>query len=94
MRDGWKPFVLDVRRDNEAEISKLEFTDLRCTHDSLASVVDEIPKNTDLLVYCRSGGRSAMACAWLESRGYGPTTNLEGGINAWALQVDTSLTVY
>ena len=91
---GWAPFVLDVRTQDEADVSNLAFTDMLCAHDCLESILDRLPQDRDLLIYCRSGGRSAYACAWLEALGYGPTYNLDGGINAWAQSVDPTLTVY
>ena len=91
---GWNPFVLDVRNETEAAIASLARTDLLCPHDALDHVVDQIPKDRDLFVYCRSGGRSAFACAWLEARGFTSTFNLDGGINEWARSVDPSLPTY
>jgi len=43
----------------------------------------ELPKGKQLLLVCRSGARSARACEQLEARGYGPATNLTGGMIAW-----------
>jgi rhodanese-related sulfurtransferase len=43
----------------------------------------ELPKAKQLLLVCRSGARSAKACAQLEALGYGPATNLTGGMIAW-----------
>jgi adenylyltransferase/sulfurtransferase len=91
---GWKPFVLDVRNETESAIARLENTDMLCAHDALDGVVDSLPRDQEILVYCRSGGRSAYACAWLEAQGFKATFNLDGGINEWARSVDSSLTVY
>ena len=92
--EGWAPFILDVRNETEAAISTLPRTDLLCPYDQLESVLDQLPRQGDLLIYCRSGGRSAIACAWLDARGFEATINLDGGINEWARQVDPSLPVY
>jgi rhodanese-related sulfurtransferase len=43
----------------------------------------ELPKGRALLLVCRSGARSAKACQQLEALGYGPATNLTGGMIAW-----------
>jgi len=43
----------------------------------------ELPRGKALLLVCRSGARSAKACQQLEALGYGPTTNLTGGMMAW-----------
>ncbi len=43
----------------------------------------ELPRNRALLLICRSGMRSAKACQQLEAQGFGPATNLAGGMIAW-----------
>ena len=47
--------------------------------------LDEIEdlKNEEVIVHCRSGKRSAMACQVLDTMGFTDTYNLEGGILAW-----------
>jgi rhodanese-related sulfurtransferase len=40
-------------------------------------------KDKEVIVYCRSGRRSMMACQMLEQTGFKNTYNLEGGILAW-----------
>ena len=43
----------------------------------------ELPRGKALLLVCRSGVRSGKACQQLEALGYGPATNLTGGMIAW-----------
>lgn len=45
---------------------------------------DDIPQDKPVVIYCRSGARSAQACAFMASRGYDNMHNLAGGIMAWA----------
>lgn len=47
--------------------------------------VDEIEdlKEEEVIIYCRSGRRSMMACMVLDQLGFKDTYNLEGGILAW-----------
>jgi rhodanese-related sulfurtransferase len=45
----------------------------------------ELPREKPLLLVCRSGARSGRACQQLEALGYGPATNLTGGMIAWNL---------
>ena len=40
-------------------------------------------KDEEVIVYCRSGRRSMMACLVLDQLGFKDTYNLEGGILAW-----------
>lgn len=37
-----------------------------------------------VLFYCRSGARSAQACAWMTAQGHGRAINLRGGLLDWA----------
>ncbi len=43
----------------------------------------ELPREKPLLLICRSGARSLKACRQLEALGYGPASNLTGGMIAW-----------
>jgi len=44
----------------------------------------ELPKDKDVVLYCRSGARSYQACAYLMQQGMARVLNLRGGIIAWA----------
>jgi len=44
----------------------------------------DIPQDRPVVIYCRSGARSAQACAFMASKGYENMHNLAGGIMAWA----------
>ena len=44
----------------------------------------EIPQDRPVVIYCRSGARSAQACSFLASKGFNNMHNLSGGIMAWA----------
>ncbi len=54
----------------------------------------ELPRDRDILVHCKLGGRSARACEDLAAAGFTRLYNLEGGIIAWATDVDSSLNTY
>lgn len=92
--DGWQPYVLDVRKPHEAEIVKLAFADRLQPHETVAEIAAELPKDRDILIHCKMGGRSAAAAATLASLGFTRVTNMEGGITAWAQQIDTKLPTY
>ena len=84
-KTGWKPFLLDVRSEGEFQQAHVVSTDLQITHESVLSMVDSIPNDRDLLVFCRSGMRSQMAAMFLMRAGYDGSSlyNLEGGIISW-----------
>ena len=93
-QEGWKPFVLDVRSAAEEEIVALDFADFRHPHSSLVEVLSSLPKDQDILVHCKLGGRSAKACVVLAEHGYTRLFNMEGGIVGWAKDIDQSLPTY
>lgn len=48
--------------------------------------IQELKTSEKLIVYCRTGARSAQACHFLTSNGITNVTNVRGGIVAWAQQ--------
>lgn len=44
----------------------------------------EVPKNKEVVFYCRSGARSGQACMFMRQQGYKQLYNLRGGIIGWA----------
>jgi len=53
-----------------------------------------VPRDRDVVVHCKLGGRSAQAVEFLKSRGYTRVRNLAGGILRWIDEVDPSLPKY
>jgi rhodanese-related sulfurtransferase len=49
----------------------------------------DIPQDKPVVMYCRSGARSAQACSFMASKGYDNMHNLSGGIMAWARSGNT-----
>jgi molybdopterin/thiamine biosynthesis adenylyltransferase/rhodanese-related sulfurtransferase len=94
MVDGWSPWVLDVRLATENEIVALPFTDRVAPHRTVK--VKDIPKEGDVLVYCKAGVRGKKACNRLIQQGVAPERlyNLEGGIMKWKAEVDPSMPRY
>ena len=46
--------------------------------------MNEVPKDEEVVFYCRTGARSAQACMYLAQQGYDNVYNLHGGIVNWA----------
>lgn len=84
--------LLDVREPHEYQISNIDGTLIPL--DDLPGRTDELDKDKEIVVMCRSGARSANACKLLEKKGFKNVSNLVGGVNAWAKEIDTSLPVY
>lgn len=85
--------LLDVREPHELEISHLDGAD-SIPLGQLASRLSELDSARDMVVFCKSGTRSARALELLVSAGFRKSKNLKGGINAWAREVDPSLPIY
>lgn len=45
--------------------------------------VEKLDKSKNYYVYCRSGARSAQACALMDQKGFSNAYNLMGGISEW-----------
>jgi len=84
--------LLDVREPHEYHISNIDGKLIPL--DDLPAELDELDKEKEIVVMCRSGGRSAQAVQLLEKKGFKNVSNLVGGVNAWAKEIDTSLPVY
>ena len=84
--------LLDVREPHEYQISNIDGTLIPL--DDLPGRTDELEKDKEIVVMCRSGARSAQAVKFLEKKGFENVSNLVGGVNAWAKEIDTSLPVY
>ncbi len=87
------PLLVDVREPEERAISLLEGS-LPIPKGELPERVDELTRARSIVVYCRSGGRSADAVRTLLDLGFTHVRNLKGGINAWAERIDPSLPTY
>lgn len=94
MDDGWKPFILDVRPVSETKLARFPNVDRIHPHVDIADIVDELPRDRDILLTCRMGGRSTRAARTLAKHGFTRLFNLDGGIRAWAEQVDRRIPVY
>lgn len=83
--------LIDVREPHEYEAANLggKLIPLASVPDHL----DEIDQDKKIVVHCRSGKRSANAIMYLEQQGFENLYNLEGGILAWANEIDPSLQV-
>jgi len=87
------PFLVDVREPGEWAITHLPGAHL-IPKGELAEHVDELTRAAKLVVYCRSGVRSAEATRFLLDLGFSNVRTLHGGINAWAQRVDPSVPQY
>jgi adenylyltransferase/sulfurtransferase len=92
--EGHKPFILDVREPHEYQIVNLGAPLIPV--GQLEQRLSEIPvgKNEEIVVHCKTGGRSQKASLALKAAGFTNVKNLAGGITAWADKIDKSLPKY
>jgi len=86
--------LLDIREPYEINIAQLP-NSLHIPMNEVMDHLDELDPTREVVVFCRSGGRSARVIQHLKSHGYtGRLTNLKGGILAWSDQVDPGVAKY
>ena len=89
------PFLLDVRQPHEWDIVNLEAGGaVMIPLAELRDRLDEIPGDREIVVYCRTGARSASAAQMLMQEGFSNVFNFVGGIHAWVDEIDPSLPKY
>jgi len=74
--------LLDVRTPAEVAKGMASEAAVNVPLQELPQRLSEVPKDKDLLVYCRSGKRSMAASKFLVENGYTRVFNVEGGILA------------
>jgi adenylyltransferase/sulfurtransferase len=87
--------LIDVREPVEWDIVHIEGAKL-IPKDRILSgeALSELPQNRPIVLHCKTGVRSAEALAVLKQAGFSDATHLQGGVIAWAKQIDPSLPVY
>jgi len=77
------PFMLlDVRTSEEYAAGHIKGAKL-IPVQALAERLQEVPKDKQVYVYCKSGGRSSRASKLLASNGFTNIENIKGGFDAW-----------
>lgn len=90
--------IFDVQRRLEGSPQPVKLIDVRSPMEVAGGVIpgatniplhllpmslDKIPEDSEVVFYCRTGARSAQACAYLTSLGKSNVYNMRGGIMAW-----------
>jgi molybdopterin/thiamine biosynthesis adenylyltransferase/rhodanese-related sulfurtransferase/molybdopterin converting factor small subunit len=86
-------FLLDVREPVEWQICRLEGAVL-IPMNTIPARMHELDSAREMVVYCRSGKRSAQITAFLKAAGFRKVKNLQGGILQWSDEVDPSVPKY
>jgi adenylyltransferase/sulfurtransferase len=95
-REAGKDLLLvDVREPAEYEIVRIPDSTLIPKGDILSGeALAGLPQDRQIVLYCRSGARSAEALAALKDAGFRDAVHVQGGVLAWIKQVDPSLPPY
>lgn len=95
LQNGSRPVLVDVREGFERHIADLpESGQIHIPMNDFLLRISELDPSEEIVVYCRSGLRSAWATGELIARGYSRVWNLKGGILAWGEEVDPSVPAY
>ena len=93
LNDNKDFILLDVRTDNEGLISKISDQSYHIPMNDIPSRISELDNNKEIIVYCKSGKRSASVCEYLNNNKFLNIYNLKGGILAWSNEIDPSIPV-
>lgn len=93
LKEGNHLRLLDVREPHELQISHIPGATL-IPLGQLAARLSELDSAEEMVILCKSGTRSVRALELLVSAGFRKVKNLQGGVNAWAQEVDPSQPVY
>jgi adenylyltransferase/sulfurtransferase len=86
-------FVLDVREPAEYEIAHMENSTLIPLRD-LPERLSEVDRTKPIVAFCHKGVRSVLAVDLLQDAGFENVSSLDGGIDAWASEVDPTMPRY
>lgn len=91
--DENKLMLLDVREPWEFDICSIDMSK-NIPMNQVPSVLDDLDKTQAVAVICHHGMRSLQIAQFLETNGFEQVFNLQGGIHAWAEQIDADMPRY
>jgi rhodanese-related sulfurtransferase len=95
LSSGAQPLMLDVREAHELTNGMIDGAQHIPMNDIPARLEEFADyKQQTVVLICRSGKRSAQVGQFMEHVGFTDVINLDGGMNGWATDIDTSMTVY
>jgi rhodanese-related sulfurtransferase len=92
MEKGEKFFLLDCREPWEYQTARIEGATL-IPMRQIPQMLDDIPKDQPVVVYCHAGVRSFNAASWLKQQGVN-ALSMSGGIDRWSKEVDIKVPRY
>jgi molybdopterin/thiamine biosynthesis adenylyltransferase/rhodanese-related sulfurtransferase len=94
--DSDKPtFLVDVREPAEWEIVRIPGATLIPKDEILrGDALASLPQDKQIIMYCKTGVRSAETLAAVKRAGFSDAVHVQGGVTAWVYQVDHTLPIY
>lgn len=93
LKRGEEVLLVDVREPEEHTIARLETARL-LPLSRFPEWADALDPEDEIVFMCHHGIRSAQVCAFLARQGFKRLYNLEGGIDRWSYEVDSSIPRY
>jgi rhodanese-related sulfurtransferase len=91
---GTSMTLLDVREEWEVRLSPAPSEYLHISMGQIPERSGEMDPGAQIVVMCRSGGRSMEVARYLLRSGFANVSNLQGGIVAWSRDIDPTIPVY
>jgi rhodanese-related sulfurtransferase len=85
--------LVDVREQWEFDICQIKGAIL-IPMGEIAISYENLDKDSKIALYCHSGVRSMHVADFLLSKGFDSVANLQGGVDAWAQEIDTTVERY
>jgi rhodanese-related sulfurtransferase len=84
--------LIDVREPYEYQIAQIGGKLI--PQNDVPNRLNEIDRNREVVVHCKSGGRSQRIAEFLQQAGYPRVVNVAGGITAWSDEIDPKVPKY
>jgi rhodanese-related sulfurtransferase len=88
-----KPVLLDVREPWEFAACRIDGSQSMPMR-SVPARYHELMRDQDIIIICHHGARSYQVGMFLEQMGFTSVINLQGGVAAWARDVDPTMPTY
>jgi len=85
-------YLFDVREEWEREIALIAGS--RLLNEETVKFIDNLNRDSLMVFQCRTGRRSQSAAEYFRVQGFTHVFNLAGGIDAWSVEIDSSVVRY
>jgi len=85
--------LIDVREPHELEICRVAIAQ-HIPMREIPEQIADLPRDRQLLIMCHHGGRSRRVTDYLRAEGLGNVTNVDGGVDGWAVEIDPTMARY